>query len=112
MSDFIKGIVKLAKEYRAAEHAARFSIAARLNKKQKIELQNYQQWAEQNFKQQYPDFQFISIEYDQTKRKFKLKCTCKNQHNIFITLPIRKNRVISCPTCQKQITYCYIRFIF
>ena len=44
MSDFVKNIVKLAKEYRASEQDARFYIAARLNKKQKIKLQNYQKW--------------------------------------------------------------------
>ena len=40
MSIFIKSIIKLAKEYRASEKDARFYIAARLNKKQKIKLQN------------------------------------------------------------------------
>lgn len=111
MSDFIKGIVKLAREYRASEQDARFSIAARLNKKQKIELQNFQQWAEQNFQQQYPDFQLISIEYNQMQRKFQLKCKCKNHHDMFISLPIKRNLAITCKKCWKQITYCYIRFI-
>ena len=64
MSDFIKGIVKLAKEYRASEqdYQTKQVIAARA----KI-VQEYQQLFEQKFKQL--NYRFLNVEVI-NKRKY------------------------------------------